>query len=218
MSIQCLKLAIYYIRPENSADMALHTSVSAEMRLNELETMCRSLLLTPRCDDYLSLIFPNMKMIEESKSLGESQLKMLSKSHARYKLFENWALGYTDKGISGRVVSAGCIVRGTRSDYWQWRTSFPSWWDMALSVGAARDLLASTLSRSPVCWMGDWSGRGGRLRRRLPGCVRLRPVHSKQHRQSLHESCPATGRKRKAEERRHVPIICIVLLPGSFHG
>jgi hypothetical protein len=39
--IQCLKLTIYAICPEDSADMALCMRISADTRLSELETMCR---------------------------------------------------------------------------------------------------------------------------------------------------------------------------------
>jgi hypothetical protein len=70
-----------------------------DVRLNKLEIMCRSLLLTPRNDDYFSSIVPDMKMIEELKSRGESYLKVLIANRCRYKLLENCHLGYTHKGI-----------------------------------------------------------------------------------------------------------------------
>jgi hypothetical protein len=63
MSVKSLKLVIYYIRPEDFADMQLSTNIDIDMRLNELEVMYRSLLLTLRCDDYLALIILNMHMI-----------------------------------------------------------------------------------------------------------------------------------------------------------
>jgi hypothetical protein len=61
MSLKSLKPVIDYIRSENSADMALHTSAAMDVRLKELEIMCRSLFLTPRNDDYLSLIIADRK-------------------------------------------------------------------------------------------------------------------------------------------------------------
>jgi hypothetical protein len=74
MSLKSLKLVIYYIRPEDLADMALRPSATRNMRLNEGAIMCRSLFLTPRRDNYLSLIVSDMKMIEELESPGESYL------------------------------------------------------------------------------------------------------------------------------------------------
>jgi hypothetical protein len=64
MSVKSLKLIIYYIRLEYSADMQLRTSIDIDMRLNELEVLSCSLLLSPRCDDYLSLIILNINMIQ----------------------------------------------------------------------------------------------------------------------------------------------------------
>jgi hypothetical protein len=51
MSAQSLKLVIYYIRSEDSADKQFHTSVDMDTRLNELEITRRSLLFTSRNDD-----------------------------------------------------------------------------------------------------------------------------------------------------------------------
>jgi hypothetical protein len=62
------KLIIYYIRPEDSADMQLSTTIDIDIRLNELEVMCRSLLLSSRNDDYLALIIPDINMIRILKS------------------------------------------------------------------------------------------------------------------------------------------------------
>jgi hypothetical protein len=70
-----------------------------DTRSNELEVTCRSLLLTPRNDYYLSLIIPDMKMIKELESPDKSYLKVLSKSRQKYKLMEDCDLGYTQKGI-----------------------------------------------------------------------------------------------------------------------
>jgi hypothetical protein len=72
ISVKSLKLVIYYIRPEDSADMQLHPSIDIDIRLNELEVMSRSLLLTPCSDDYLSLIIANMNMIQILESPADS--------------------------------------------------------------------------------------------------------------------------------------------------
>jgi hypothetical protein len=79
--------------------MALHISITMDVRLNELEIMCRSLFLTPGNDDYLSLIIPDMKMIEELESPGESYSKVFIASRCRDTVLENCDLGYTHKGI-----------------------------------------------------------------------------------------------------------------------
>jgi hypothetical protein len=103
MSVKSLKFVIYYIHPEDSADMQLHTSIDIDMRLNELEVMCCSLLLTPRCDDYLSLIIPNMNMIQIFESHVDSYLKLLSKNRQKYKLLEDCDYGYGNKGIGEKA-------------------------------------------------------------------------------------------------------------------
>jgi hypothetical protein len=103
MSVTALKLIIYYIRQEDSADMQLFSSIHITMRLNELEVMLRSLLLTPRSDDYLALIIPNMNMIRLLEAPGKSYVTLLNKSKQKYKLLEDCESGYGKKGISEKV-------------------------------------------------------------------------------------------------------------------
>jgi hypothetical protein len=103
MSVTTLKLIIYYIRQEDSADMQLTTTIDITMRLNELEVMLRSMLLTPRSDDYLALIIPNMNMIRLLESPGESYVTVLGKAKQKYKLLEDCEYGYGKKGISEKT-------------------------------------------------------------------------------------------------------------------
>jgi hypothetical protein len=49
--------------------------------------MCRSLLLSTRCDDYLSVIIPDIHMIRIWESPAESYLKLLSKSRQKHNSF-----------------------------------------------------------------------------------------------------------------------------------
>jgi hypothetical protein len=103
MSVKSLKLVIYYIRPEDSANIQLQASIDIDMRLNESEVMCRSLLLNPCSDYYLTLIIPNMRMIQILESSIGSYLKLLSKSKQKYKLLEDCDHGYGRKGIGEKA-------------------------------------------------------------------------------------------------------------------
>jgi hypothetical protein len=103
MSVTTLKLVVYYIRQEDQADMQLSTTIDITMRLNELEVMLRSMLLTPRSDDYLALIIPNMSMIRLLEAPDESYVTLLNKSKQKYKLLEDCEYGYGKKGISEKV-------------------------------------------------------------------------------------------------------------------
>jgi hypothetical protein len=103
MSVKSPKPVVYYIRPEDSADMQLHTSIDIDMRSNELEVLCRFLLLNPCSDDYLALIIPNMRMIQILESPVDSYLKLLSKSKQKYKLLEDCDYEYRSKGIGEKT-------------------------------------------------------------------------------------------------------------------
>jgi hypothetical protein len=94
MPVTTLNLIIYYIRPEDSAKIQLQTSIDIVMRLNELEVMCRSLLLSPRSNDYFALIIPNMEMIRMLESPTDSYIKLLSKSKQKYMLLEDCEYEY----------------------------------------------------------------------------------------------------------------------------
>jgi len=105
MAVTELKVIIYYIRQEDSADMQISTTIDLTMRLNELEVMLRSMLLTPRSDDYLALIIPNMSMIRLLESPEDSYIALLNKAKQKYRLLEDCELGYGKKGISEK----GCL-------------------------------------------------------------------------------------------------------------